>query len=863
MPKRLLQIIFVLIIIESIIVIGQLIPWDLVDISAPFQGLSAINIGLVLILMVIILGCTSILINKRLQIGLINKLQKFFEGQRTYKNLISILLILIAYEALQDVLFLRSPVAAVHYEGYRQILGKYFSLLVWLFLVSLELLAAIYIIIGIDLKKWASKNRRELILFIIAGAFLGLLHLSRAGYHPSYFEFEWFEELNAPLMGVQVSIIIILLVGFLALANKYFSKREIISTARSDYTIVFLLILVAFIAWSRVPNKASSFVDIPRPPNFQYYPRSDALGYEISAHRLLAGNGTGRTIHVGFWQYLAFKNLIIGDNFQAGVRFNLLVLSIIPALLYLAIKSFQDRLSGLLVSVLFIIREVNGLRLVEYITIQQIRDQLTEPFVILGVSLVLLILVKWNNASTRPAILLLLAGGILGWIILLRVEALVYIPAIGLGVLFILRKNFFCGVKSIALIMVGILLVSGPWMYRGVRSSGSLLSIGMGRERLVLDSMNQLIPNNNKQVEEASVEKHQEILFNIGNNLISFLYYLPANHQPLLTINNLPDLMTNQVDPTDLEGDTYREKYLERYARSLPYWWNDWDGKLESRSFLPLLFSVFLILLGFFQITDKNRGIVLIIALVAIFHTGIYSFIGRSGGRFLRSVDWISLVFYGIGLSVIIKNTINSNHEVINNWWWNDQTSVIIQNTVDFRKSKLGMVLTSAALFMFGLSFPLAESAIPKKFNEEKKLMAVDVISSVSKNDLNMDECIELKNSGYLVEYGKALFPRYFEADRILEDVPGRNFTDPDENRIEFYLVGTKNIWVAIPNNRALRDFPNGSEVIILGDIKSTEYFRRGQTDNRDYFSAKCLIFSTDDLINEPVELTCVGDVCK
>ena len=107
------------------------------------------------------------------------------------------------------------------------------------------------------------------------------------------------------------------------------------------------------------------------------------------------------------------------------------------------------------------------------------------------------------------------------------------------------------------------------------------------------------------------------------------------------------------------------------------------------------------------------------------------------------------------------------------------------------------------------------------------------------------------------------LLRQLLSRDAPIAAMGGRNYTDPNENRIEFYLAGTKNIWVAIPDNRALRSSPNCSEVIILGDIKSTECFRRGQTANRDYFSARCLIFSTDDLINKSAEITCIGDVCK
>ncbi len=844
MSKKISYILIVIILENALtvvnIIIGVQDNWN-----NPDRWLSIVSLGFGLFLLFLSAGILVIFLRKNRLTRMIEKIQTVFQKHVLIFRISVVILVIIIYELFQDVLFLQSAASRIHFSGVRNILIEYFPLLIWALLVSIELLVVLLLINEVKFHKiFNKKNIHKVIILLGTGFFVFLLILLRAGDQIGREQFSWFEEINAPILGIQVfGLIIVLILTLLFLKLITLKQKDPIKFI--DPFVLILLFLLAFVLWNNQSVSSTAFIDIPRLPNNVSYPRSDALGYEISAHQLMVGNGTGRSNHVGFWQYLAFKNLLLDDDFHTGVQFNLLILSFIPALMYLIVTFLQDRFSAILASMLFIVREVNGLTLVEHITIQQIKDQLTEPFVILGILLLLFLLLRWINNGARNRIYILLSGGVLGFLVLLRVEAFVYVAAVGIGIQLIFRNNLFRGAGKNAIFLLGFLLVAGPWIMKGVLSSGSILYMGMGRERLVLDSFSSIFESeselNQKLDEDGRTPKSKSE--NLGNNLISFLYYLPSNHQPFLTINNLPGLLVNRVDPSDLENDTYRDKYLERYVRSLPFWWNDWNGKLDSKSVLPIFLSSFLVTFGFFQLKENNRMIGLILVMIALFHSGIYSFIGRSGGRFVRSVDWVSIVFYSIGISSIVRKIWVSDEKRNLDWWWKAEPIFEMTNFSPTVEKSYGGIIVAVLLLGFGISFPLAETSIPRVYTEERLDGVIHQITSQASEIPSINKCLDYyEESGFDILYGKALFPRYFKAGQILEDVPGRNYTDPSIGRIEFYLTGTMDIWTALPGDKDMAGFEHGSEVIVVGKLSKVDYILKGRLMERDYLKARCIL---------------------
>jgi hypothetical protein len=84
-----------------------------------------------------------------------------------------------------------------------------------------------------------------------------------------------------------------LLVGLVALLPAKATDRSGNWLLRNGIDIVLGigLWLSAVLIWNSIPLTPNWFLSDPAPPNFEYYPNSDALIYDLSAHQLFAGEG--------------------------------------------------------------------------------------------------------------------------------------------------------------------------------------------------------------------------------------------------------------------------------------------------------------------------------------------------------------------------------------------------------------------------------------------------------------------------------------------------------------------------------------------------------------------------------------------
>ena len=662
MNKRFLNFLLVINLIGNLIVGVILISRQSSDFRNLLNGNSVLDLSLVSFFVLMSIGLLAVIMFKKPRLFFGNFVDRFLNISEKYFISVAIVLVLLVYETFQDILFIQTDIATLHYPGYRQILIDFFPMIVWIFFMSIQAL----IILLVSRKEYTltlldepSGKKWIYLTLIIAGLVL-FFNYKSIGVLPPQYEQKWFEELNSPLIGLQVLLLLLALIILIPAMTALEGKLPWVSKVFSDRSIFIILALIAFLTWNDQPIKATTFTDIPRPPNHEFYPRSDALGYQLSAQELLNGGGSGRTNHIGFIQYLSISNLITGNNVRYEYLLRLLIISLIPALLFLITKELHTRLAGLLVGSLFIIREANAIILVDFMTIPQLRDGMTEPLTIVVLALSLFLLITGLKKGNKNEVLFILAGGLFGWLILLRIEALIYIAAIGLGITLYLWKSRQDWIKTIVIFALGLFLVAGPWFISTVITTGSIKSVALGKTNLIRKSYKDFSEGDEVSPESGNFNKRELFPFNLGNNIMSLLYYFPSNHQPLLTVKNLPDLFLSRIDPSDLEGNTFKEKYFERYLRSLPFWWNDWDGHLPARSFIPLISSMLLISYGFIQMEKDQRILGGILVGLALSHILLYSFVGKSGGRFIQVVDWVPMIFYGIGISGVNKSNIGS-----------------------------------------------------------------------------------------------------------------------------------------------------------------------------------------------------------
>jgi len=800
---------------------GLVIAGDMFSRKTPDGGIFGSDFSL--LVLVIFSGSTFIvllsaifLLDKNFRLWFENEIYKILDQDRWLVTVL-IACILFSYETFQDILFLLAKMERIHYLSYRELLGDYFLVLLVFFLFSIQWVLGLYLLRNKQIKSIIRQNTINNTgkIILVSIVILLLFNLLPFGGFPVQKEELGFNELNAPVLGIQVILVLVglVIIGF---GYNFISKRwKRLRILNNKYLIACLFFLLAFLLWNSVPTTQKSFTDIPRPPNFEYYPVADSLNYEISAQRLLAGQGLGEDDHIGFRLLLAALHMIGGDGYEDIFPYYIFLISFTPAILYLLGKKLHSQFSGGLAAGLYILRFWNSLYLAKHITVPNPKEIMTEPLVALGLIILALLFTELIDRPVNNSFWLILIGGILGLLILFRVELLIMIPAIMLGLFIVYYKNLKDWVWSSGLIGIGVLLMISPWMVSSFSSSGNINSILFGRGNLIKGTIQEIGSQTQDDISKNSPSKPNLFFSHITNDLKQSVYYLPNNHQPLLTAGNIPDLIfPGQI--TDLEGDSFAGKYLERYVRSLPYWWKEWNGGLVARSVLPVLGSIFLIGIGFTQVKENLQKLGAILVLMALAHFAIYAFVGKSGGRFIFIVDWISLLYYAVGVSASWSLFLTGKREEQDNKKQNQEsTDLFLGNQTD-GKNRKKIIVSGVVVLLIGLVLPFIPGWFPEKYPTEVLSSRIYELIETQKIDPEEFNLLGSDNQGLEIITGKVLFPRYYQAGDYVLYRKGRN---PDFSfaRVEFYLVGTYSGWAALPAQYPIDYLPHGSEVILVG----------------------------------------------
>jgi hypothetical protein len=499
--------------------------------------------------------------------------------------------------------------------------------------------------------------------------------------------------------------------------------------------------------------------------------------------------------------------------------------------IYLLTKSIHSRAAGLMTAFLIMFRERNAIALSDHITVTHAKAILSDLPATLGVVLFLLIMIWWLQQPKKRLNFALLAGGVIAAFVLVRPDLGAMIPFVGLGALLTLRRRPALWGKGMLLLGLGVILVLAPWVIRNWCVTGKVFldipgdRLGVFRETIFRRETG-FSP---LQDEEMGIKVNGKALLDpnppdpsppLTTKDIVFNHYFNGQAQSLLYLPIASNLLVAPL--TAVTSASPGQAFVQmccsppKYVRSLPYWWSDWNGHLAAQSFLPLTLILFLIALGLASTWRRQRtkGLLPLFAYVA--HLLIYALFRRSGGRFILEVDWVTAMFYGIGLVELIFGTWSwLRRESLEDWLF---SKPLLKTTRDWNTTKSYFLIGLFVLFI-GISPPLVEMIIPQRYSQawfESRYQAL--MKSESLEELGIEEKLSNREN---VFYGRALYPRYF--------APGEGMTGwtgafrRDISRIEFYLVGSTHAWVALPYNSVLEEFPHASDVIFVGEDK--EFF--------------------------------------
>ncbi len=746
-------------------------------------------------------------------------------------------------------------------------------LFLWFSFLSLEGLVGMLIFSG-RIKELKSPDvyRSVLIFLVLFSLGFGLMQMGY-GYKNINTRGYNFDLTGFPIMGYQVILAcIIAALGLLVeeWLSKHWGTNKWASPRLKDIVVATVLFLTAFLVWKGIPLTENTFFDQKQPPNYEYYPNSDALLYDRTAQSLLAvgefqsylgdvNPSVGLRPALVFYQ--AVLHQIAGLGYEEIINLQVAVFSFLPVLLYILGSSLHSRVSGVLAAVLIILRERNALLLGGVITGVNSKLLMSEIPTMIGIILFLILFIQWVKRPGERTIFPLLSGGVLGMTMLIRQEAGIILPFAAVGAVLYFHKRFGSLLKNIVLVGFGILLVITPWIYRNWNNTGKIFLDRPGNRISLIKDTFKLEPDQIKQEDSFLLTDDQALvleesplsqsLFNVAQSSPGSAYQqnlilnpaLDKAYGPDTTLDLLLNHFTNQLiqtvvylpsTPLVLDLDYLSKMSIGRldryygglfyspkvYVKSLPYWWSDWNGRIPSQSTIAVFLTLSLIALGISGVWREWNWIVSIPLLALVAHILVYSWIRLSGGRYLQAVDWITGLFYSIGLVELIRFGMRKLGYLPAR---PVQISEVLPPLPKLLSSKFALNVIPIGLFFLGASIPVVEYLTPNQYPDaaldQRTAQLLDFEDSpfLERERKLLTDFID---QGGQVVYARALYPRFFEPGERFYDVRPSVWGELERDqstRTEFYLAGTEILWGVLFREEPPVIFPHGSDVVAIG----------------------------------------------
>ncbi len=830
MQKTILRIYFLLAGVEGIIVL-------LAILANPSEASGALILGLTLerllifsFIFILTLGFTVLGLSSWTHPFIFKRIKTFLvglSGEGKSSFWVTAALIALGVLSIEILQFLFSSSDYIYYAYLERVM----PVLLWITLIVIQSLIIVFLLRhGSNWFEILKKNHfhRVTLTFLVFVAIWRLLSQVNLGISQRTIAKGIFHYPGTPLLGTQVIMALLFVLGSLAIIKilvRWFPGFAFLQLFQSNIFLGILIWMAAVITWMSVPLESNWFAEAPRSPNYEFYPNSDAVYYDKFAQNLIIGEGFGdplvrRPIYVLF---LALSHVIAGLGYEGIIWLQVLVLGAIPVAIFGVTSSLHTRVSGIFVALLVVLRERNALLLADTITVVHAKLLMSDLPAMLGAALFILAIIHWLKDAGRNQPYALLAGGVMGIFMLIRSELAAMIPFVGLGSLFVLARKPVYWIRGMSMVILGCVLVISPWIWRNWQTLGTPF-LDVPGDHLdfiefgdVIDQEGMANSNVEVKVQQRPADPSQKsdrpysqvepigFVENLANHIVNgsvqSVLFLPMSSR-----------MTYAV--ADLYQNYTLEKFLrnccspETYVRKLPYWWSDWDGALAPQSTVSMLFVMLFLALGYVAVKRTHGARVWVPIFAWIAHLVIYALIRRSGGRFILEIDWIILMFYGIGIiemgKLFFGKLIDRN-----------STNRYLEAPRPVRMPHFSFL--ALGLFLVGFTLPIAENLFPERYDQgwiDSRLTTIQE----SENLLTPLQDASLSAETFINEsdilYGRALYPRYYRAgDGMAGDDGKFEFGYP---RIEIYLIGDTHQWFILPSEVEPVWFPHGSDVIIF-----------------------------------------------
>ena len=491
---------------------------------------------------------------------------------------------------------------------------------------------------------------------------------------------------GVPISGAQMFFVVLLFAGLMILESSSSRFRELLSSKAVQALIIAFVFLIALLVWGLTPLQGDSLAVESSIANPQPYPQRDAKVHDLGALSILYGEGInfkGYTDKPLYMVILAVFHLIAGYDYRLLQWVQIAFLSLIPVLAYLLGKKFHSPLFGILIAALVILQQRNAVILSRMISSVNVKILVTETFVLMGIIFLTLLLFNWNKKNDKRT--MLLAGGVVGALSLIRLNPLLFIPFIGLAIILYYRKSGRLVFSRLLLFIAGFAIVFTPWIFSGTNAEGQPFFYVKIKD--VIE--NRIAP----QVDNGQVDTETWLVVGAENTApaaltgqgASFSAYGSEDLQvDLAGFINTGDLREKVETIKSAEGVT---QYLNLMANHFLHnivtsviplpdilsrkgiktlaerdYWDDfkiWDGNLSSGLIRFVVINLLLISLGIAHSWQRLRWRGLIPLGIFLVYDLAISISLTSGGRYIVPIIWVVFFYYALGFVFLIESAIH------------------------------------------------------------------------------------------------------------------------------------------------------------------------------------------------------------
>ncbi|MBT4308818.1 MAG: hypothetical protein HOD49_00235 [Anaerolineae bacterium] len=651
----------------------------------------------------------------------------------------------------------------------------------------------------------------------------------------------YWNEAGVPLLNEQVFIALVISITFLFFSSRTKKTQGHPFLAfihkKQDIFIFIILWIIAAIFWINEPLPHNFFAPGPYPPNNELCPYADSATFDIGGQFALIGQGL---FNGGFYNrpllsgFLALLHLIVGQNYLIVVALQTAIYASLAPILYLIGKELNSRTAGILISFFVILKNINAIASSTWILSVHSKYMLTEFPTAITLALFTLWFIRWQKKGGGEERYLILAGGALGLGIMLRTNILLFIPLALFLFLLKLKTNWKKLLQTTTILLLAFFFTISPWMWRSQKVASTPL--------FFLDIITEVIRTRYSLGVDDVPASHANLGMGIANQHLARRKAFPVNtlsrqftqkktnnhiqSDALVFIPNhfFHSIVTSVLTlPTSFTFHDLRHTIKNIY----PYWnkinGQGWGGQLIWEAKIVLLWNLFLLSLGLGIAWKKWRVTGLLPLFVFLTYHISNAFARTSGGRYLVPVDWVTFLYYALGIVEIIFFITASLRLNI----CNDNKENKTQNKLHPFSYQPG-ILYILPFFLFVSMITILDQAIPARY---PKLTSVQIQEKIIQGEfLKQTNISEQKLNTFLQEpdariyFGRSLYPRFYTRGDG-EHSTGRDaFEDKDFPRLTFTMIGQfGQTGVILPLNESPLYFPNAADLILVGCQHPTE----------------------------------------